>query len=269
MISKLLTTISITTLIMTAPAAGSHENAEQPGTNMRLPKEQNAQVRVAAVDWCPQICPDSAEKPGYLVEIMNAIFDGSGYSLKVEYSTWGRAISRVEYGNADILLSPAKEEAPRLVYPDLPIASQQHCFYKAAGSSWTYTTPKQLAEIPLILFEEHSYQEILADYFATTPKELITMVYDTSYLPRSVALVKRKRATAFLFTRNSARYYLNTHHVQGIEEDACIKKDPLWFGLSPQNTPKRDAILELINSKTAPFLQSDQYQKILQAYNIQ
>jgi len=84
-------------------------------------------IKVAAIDWCPQICPNQ-EKSGYVVDLVNKAFTDSDYQLQIDYFPWSRAIKYVLSGQYHALLSPAKAEAPQLRYPKIPVGKQDMCF---------------------------------------------------------------------------------------------------------------------------------------------
>ena len=54
-------------------------------------------IKVAAIDWCPQICVDET-RPGYTVELIKKIFQDSEYTLEIDLFPWSRAIKYVSEG---------------------------------------------------------------------------------------------------------------------------------------------------------------------------
>ena len=225
-------------------------------------------INIATIDWCPQICPTSGEKPGYLIEITEKIFPSPQYKIRYNITSWSRAIANVEKGVDDILLSPSKAEAPNLLYHQTPIAKQAHCFYSLKSNPWRYEDISSLQDLKLIIYDQHSYQDLLKEYLDTNPPDLIKMPYTDSYISASVKMLKRDRADAFLFTRNSVRYYLTNSGETQIQEGACIKTDDLWLALSPVISPKRDKLLEHINASVRDFVATPDYQALILKYGI-
>ena len=74
-------------------------------------------IKIAAIDWCPQICINE-ESPGYTVELIKKIFQNSEYTVNIDIFPWTRAIKYVSEGRYDALLAPAKKEAPHLIFPN-------------------------------------------------------------------------------------------------------------------------------------------------------
>jgi len=85
-------------------------------------------IKIAAIDWCPQICLD-VDKPGYTVDLIKEVFKDSKYTLVIDVFPWTRAIQLVSNGHYDALLAPAKKEAPNLIFPDIAVGYQQMCFF--------------------------------------------------------------------------------------------------------------------------------------------
>ena len=183
-------------------------------------------LNIAAIDWCPQICPQSKEKPGYLVEIIQQLFKHSPYQVKIQTYPWSRAIRLVRHGSANALLSPAKEEAPDLFYHKVPLSYQTHCFFKNRGNLWSYQGEEELLKRNIIIYRDHSYGEILKNYLDKKDMKKLILTYDETYLDKSIKSINLNRADAFLFTVNSVTHHLLTNNIQSVEQDKCIKKIP-------------------------------------------
>ena len=116
-------------------------------------------IKVAAIDWCPQICIDE-DKPGYTVELLNKIFHGSEYTVEIDIFPWTRAIKYVTDGEYDALLAPAKKEAPHLTFPHFPIGYQRMCFFINAKSNWDYKNKESLANMQIGIAKDTSIEEL-------------------------------------------------------------------------------------------------------------
>ncbi|MFT5163656.1 MAG: polar amino acid transport system substrate-binding protein [Alteromonadaceae bacterium] len=250
------------------------------------PVQAKEPLNIAAIDWCPQICPKSSENPGYLVQMLQDLFKDSDYTLNIIYSSWSEAINSVKAGIADGLLSPSKDEAPDLIYHQIPLAVQTHCFWTLADSNWQFDNIATLKNDSIVIYRDHSYATLLAEYFSDNYKKyLFELSYDQSYLPRAHRLLKTGRASAFLFTTNSVLYFKRTHHDDSLKMGACIKKDQLWIGLSPHQhvtsnnsegnnqdsskyANKINKVKAFIDQHLAIYKHSNQYKMRLKKYNI-
>ncbi len=124
-------------------------------------------VSVAAIDWCPQLCPEE-ERAGYVIDIVKAVFRDSEYQLDISYYPWSRAIFLAETGKLDALLSPAKAEAPALLYPGEEVGIQRMCFFTRADSDWQYQGVHSLADKQIGIATDTSIEE-LNEFVANYP----------------------------------------------------------------------------------------------------
>lgn len=126
-----------------------------------LVKEQESKItiKVAAIDWCPQLCVDELFS-GYINEIINEVYSDKRYFLKVDYLPWSRAIRALRQGDYDALLSPAKDEAPDLIFPKNAIGTQQMCFFTLKGNPWNYQDEDSLAGLNIGVARDTSVEEL-------------------------------------------------------------------------------------------------------------
>ncbi|OUR97928.1 hypothetical protein A9Q84_06955 [Halobacteriovorax marinus] len=230
-------------------------------------------LKVAAVDWCPQICPENENgRKGYLYDIMEEVFKEGPYKVETEFFPWSRAIHFVKHGKYDMLLSPAKEEAPDLTYHNTPIGYQTHCFWTRKKSSWNYKGANSLVNKKLIIYRDHSYGKLLKKYLSNPVKNtFFTLSYDKTYINRAIGMVSRKRADTFIFTVNSVFDFLKkskTYNVGDLKISGCLKKDPLWFGLNPNKEMESKKLAKFIDSRIEELKRKGYYTKVLNKYNI-
>lgn len=226
-------------------------------------------IHVSAIDWCPQICPKTLNRPGYLVEMIYDIFRNSDFDLEFEYVPWSRAIYRVKVGETDALLSPSKDEAPDLRYHLEPLSYQTHCFWKLRHSDWHFDGLESLTSHPFVIYRDHSY----ASFFASGSVPIgsdhyFELIYDERYIPRAIQLLEAKRASAFIFTANSVMFYQKQQMIQPLVIDECIKRDELWFALSPKASDKIDAIQAHLDAYLEKYKKTKRYKALLKDYNV-
>ncbi|WP_250656950.1 substrate-binding periplasmic protein [Alkalimarinus coralli] len=248
---KALLTLSLSTCILPVASA-----------------EDKTLLKISAIDWCPQICAQDSENPGYLVEILQNLFKDSPYIFDIKIYPWSRAISLVRFGSAQALLSPSKEEAPDLYYHQVPLSYQVHCFFKSADDSWVYKSDDSLLSKKIIIYQDHSYGNILKEYLSAERNGMFLLPYNDGYIEQAINLVRAKRADTFLFTLNSVTHYLINNKITDIKRDTCIKKDELWLALSPMHTGLNKQVTEFLDRKLVGFIKTKEYRAILKKYHV-
>lgn len=238
-----------------------------PGVASDEPMQRT--LRISAIDWCPQICPQTPSKPGYLVEMIYDIFRDSEFRLKFEFVPWSRAIYRVKIGQTDALLSPSKAEAPDLRYHLEPLSYQTHCFWKMQDSDWHFDGLGSLKTGYFVIYRDHSYSSFFTSGdVQITSDHYFELSYDERYIPRAIDFLKSKRAHAFLFTANSVIYYQQVQGKTVLAIDECIQRDELWLALSPKPSDKIDAIQAHLDQELKRYKKSLRYRNLLDDYSV-
>jgi len=236
-----------------------------------LGKPANAQeLKVAAIDWCPQICPDSAQQPGYIVEILTKVFADSDIRLTIDHFPWSRAINNVKSGKYQALLAPAKKEAPELYYPKIPIGIQTMCFYTLDNSDWIYTGFDSLKGKHIGLAEDTSIEE-LNPYIKRHPEQFQLQPYHERYIVQNVRKLAKHRMDAFLFTQNTTHYVLGLNpSLPRIREAGCVSEAPVYFALTAQPTYRKHnvQIQHIFERRMLQLLANGEINDILSKYNV-
>lgn len=227
-------------------------------------------LKVAAIDWCPQICPQSSHQPGYMVEILSRVFADSGVDLVVDYFPWSRAINNVNSGKYTALLAPAKKEAPELFYPDLAIGIQKMCFYTLKDSSWQYTGIESLKGKQVGLAEDTSIEE-LNPYIQNHPEQFQIQPYHERYIAQNARKLAKYRMDAFLFTQNTTHYILQQDpSLPGIREAGCVSEAPVYFALTPKPALRQGVVViqQIFEQRMQQLSANGEIDLILSKYNI-
>ncbi len=238
-------------------------------TDQSKSQPETEPLYLSAIDWCPQICPKTPDRPGYLVEMVKDLFRDSPFKPEFEYVPWSRAIHHVRTGKTDGLLSPSKDEAPDLIFHESPLSYQTHCFWKLKDSAWDYTGAESLLNTRFVIYRDHSYSTILGEVFNKIEKDqYLEIIYDENYLNRAVLLLKAHRAETFLFTVNSVIYHQHSKNADELKIGQCIKKDELWLALSPKNDSRIKSVKAYLDENLSDYKRTDRYTEVLTKYHI-
>ncbi|WP_428641385.1 substrate-binding periplasmic protein [Roseibium sp.] len=189
-------------------------------------------IRIAAIDWCPQICPQQDDE-GYIIDIVREIFEAGPYRLEIEIYPWSRAIQYVRAGKAHALLSPAKAEAPDLVFPEQEVGRQRMCFFVLKDSHWKFDGTASLEGHLTGVASDTSVEEL--NQFINDRGDLFfRQPYSDEYIEDSVNMLYAGRINSFLFTYNTT---LHAMRAMGVEEDirsaGCVSDAKIYMAFSP------------------------------------
>jgi len=218
-----------------------HVDAEPLVNNV----DEKITISIAAIDWCPQICYQDIEK-GYVVELVEEVFKGTRYQLNIEIYPWSRAIKLVTEGKADALLSPAKAEAPQLLFPENSVGKQQMCFFTSKNSKWTYSGVSSLKDKLIGIATDTSIEE-LNEYAELNPQQFQYQPYHERYIIQNAHKLDKQRFDTFLFTKNSTVYELkrlNKWHNYRIA--GCVSQAKIYMAFSPLKSANKN-IEKLMN----------------------
>jgi polar amino acid transport system substrate-binding protein len=121
-------------------------------------------LRVRADFWMPFNGHPAAEKPGYVVELLQEIFERAG--TKVDYQTmpWADALKSVEAGSIDAVIGANKKEATKLATGTEPVGDPKFALFVRSDSPWRYTSLRSLTGVKLGAIEGYSYWDSLDGY---------------------------------------------------------------------------------------------------------
>ncbi|MCX2723082.1 substrate-binding periplasmic protein [Roseibium salinum] len=118
-------------------------------------------ITFAADSWCPVNCAPGSERPGYMVEIVEAILEPKGYDVRYVNVNWSRALLYARSGRFDAVLGALKGDAPDFVFPAEPQGETEIGIFVPKSSSWQYTSEASLKDKRIGLIRDYAYGEEL------------------------------------------------------------------------------------------------------------
>jgi len=227
-------------------------------------------LRIASIDWCPQLCQDQ-ERRGYITEIVEMVFEGSRYNLDITVYPWTRAIFMVRSGRAHALLSPTKNEAPNLLYPERAIGAQKMCFFSAAESKWRYSGVESLMGLDVGIAQDTSTKELDA-YMRDNGDSVQVIPYDHSYIEKSLKKILAGRVDTFLSTYNSVIDEIRTLKLVGKYRSAgCLAAENIYMAFSPDQSREVEVekMMAYFDRRMRELKSSDRLQSIFDRYQLE
>ncbi len=226
-------------------------------------------LSIAAIDWCPQICPDAIKK-GYTVDLVEKIYRNTNYKLDIKYYPWSRAISMVTSGKADALLAPAKKEAPDLIYPENEVGKQTMCFFTKNTSKWRYTGVESLNGLQVGIAQDTSIEE-LNPYVLAHPEQFQYQPYHERYIIQNAHKLDKKRIDTFLFTKNSTIYELSKLNEWIKYRNAgCVSQANIYLAFTPsiKKSGKVTKMIHIFDTKMNNLKKTTFITKLMTRYGL-
>lgn len=237
--------------------------------NQPLPLTNPIPIKIAQVDWCPQICIYK-ERPGYIIEILEAAFADSEFDLIYSTYSWSRGISHTTNGETIGLLAAAPKETPGLIFPRHPIGVQQACFYTLPDSEWRYTTLNSMDNVRIGLPNHISLEE-LNDYQKEHPAQFHLQASTPRYIELSINMLERGRLDTFVFFRNTVIYHMQTNNTPGrIQSAGCVSATPVYIVFTPAEHSKTlgDRVRAHYDMRYPELKKSGTITRIMTAYGL-
>lgn len=103
-----------------------------------------ATVTLRADPWCPFNCAPEDERPGYLIELARAVLEPLGHRVDYRILGWKRTIEAVRRGEVLGAVGAAPEDAPDLVFPEVPAAFSVPVVAVRRGEGFAFEGPASL-----------------------------------------------------------------------------------------------------------------------------
>ena len=109
-----------------------------------LPAHARPVVTFRSDLWCPYNCVPGSDRPGYAIEIAQAVFGAAGYDVDYQLLNWTRSIQDARQGRADAVIGAYNTDVPGFVLPREPIGRSSSGFAVRRGVAFSYTGPHAL-----------------------------------------------------------------------------------------------------------------------------
>lgn len=232
-------------------------------------ENQKSTIRIAAIDWCPQICPNSLQK-GYVLDIVESVYSPDRFELDIQFFPWSRAIKVVRDGTFHVLLSPAKDEAPDLIYPHRSVGKQQMCFFVNASDPWFFDGVNSLHGLSIGMAQDTSIEE-LNEYRRQFPEQFQLQPYLKRFVKQNVLKMQKGRIDTFLFTRNTTLFDLASLGLaDSVREAGCVSEADIFVAFTPQQEHEAfvQTLADLFDKRMLTLKNTDQLASILAVYGI-
>lgn len=232
-----------------------------------------AQTLVVAADvWCPYNCEPEAKQPGYVIELLRAIF--SPYGVPVEYRSlpWARALRDAQKGAIGAAIAANQKEvaAYRLVAGKEPIGMAQGCVFVPASSPFRYRSAQDLDRLTRVgVVGGTVYQHDFGDWLRKPENQpKIHAVFGDDTSTRRVEMMGLGRLDAIFEDSAEMGFVLQKKALQTqIVSAGCQKPTALYVAFSPQH-PRAQEFASRLDTEIQTMRKTGALRKLLAPYGL-
>lgn len=127
-------------------------------------------ITMVADQWCPFNCdPESADKPGFFVELTRKALEPHGYKVEYRGVPWARAIEEVRADKYQILIAASHEETPDFQFPEESGISCGFNAFTRPTDTYTWQGVESIKNKRIGGIKDYVYSEEINAYIDATP----------------------------------------------------------------------------------------------------
>lgn len=176
-------------------------------------------LKLTTVDWPPFYGEDLPQK-GFFSSLVREAFDRAGYSIKIEFQTWKRALESTKKGHFDGLLGAYHtEDREQYFHFSDPVFENQDVFISTNPSLVSYESLNDLKDIPIATLRGAAYSDEL--------KAKGFKVQDTDSDLQSLKMLSKGRIHLVLISKAHFRFLIEKHsELKKIQNDLFLLEEP-------------------------------------------
>lgn len=197
-------------------------------------------IKVVADNWCPYNCKPLDEKRGYIIDVLQKIYEPKGYVIKYDLVPWTRSIRGTRNGQYDVIVGAYKTDVPDFIFPKKTIGLSQNVMARRIGSDWTYQGISSLRDQYIAFVDGYSFGETLDRYFESTTHNIMRL-HGADALGRALSMINGATLHGVLDDENVLKYKIKKLDLNGeiILTNAIGGNKDVYVAFSPQKHGNR------------------------------
>ena len=217
--------------------------------------------------WCPYNCEPNSEYEGYMVDILKAIFDAEGYSVKYQLSNWSRALKETRSGRFHGVIGALKGDAPDFLYHKTALGQSSTSIWAHKKTNITYKQLSDLDPFTIGISQDYSYGKTTDTYLAQQPKNKVSALSGLEPLNRNIQRLKN-RIDVLLEDESVMLHHLKqSTNALPIKLAGIICSEDVFVALSPVN-PNAKRYAKIIDEGIEKLRTSGALASILARYGL-
>ncbi len=128
-------------------------------------------ITVRADIWMPYNGEPGSDKPGYGIEIMQAVFGAKGIEIDYQTMPWNRAIEDTREGKFDCIIGAGVRDAEGFVFPAEPMGFNVNDLFVKPDSTFKFENIEGLKSVKIGIIADYSYSSEAFDAYVAANKD--------------------------------------------------------------------------------------------------
>lgn len=234
----------------------------------------SAQKKVSFVAdvWEPYNNSHEAIQKGYVIDILQKIYEKAGYQVEYSIVPWTRALAAVEQGAEDGAIGSLQtaEREKKFFFPAEECGVTYNEFYVKNNSSWQYKDIASLSKLNIGIIGGYLYAE-LDDYINANRNNAnrITTTFGENALEQNIRLLAAGRLDGILVNEKNIQISLKKLKMENQFKSAGMAGKPQkMFVVFSKQTNNGKELAELFSKGISDLRKSGELKKILAGYNL-
>ncbi|WP_286239461.1 substrate-binding periplasmic protein [Neptuniibacter halophilus] len=231
---------------------------------------QAEKLRFAADNWCPLNCKSGSDRPGFMVEVAQRVFEPLGYEVEYIETNWSRAVQETRKGSFHAILGAFPGDARDFIFPQQELALLQNSLFVRRENPWRYRGVHSLREVRLGAINGYDYGAELSRYLASDSNPVTLLSGSEKPLQRGIRMLHKQRLDAFVEADLVFWYTASQMELEEAFTVAGTLGEPLpaYIAFSPSD-PRSETFARLLSEGVEALRASGELARILARYHLQ
>lgn len=225
-------------------------------------------LHVRADAWFPVNGDPASMRPGFAIELLHQIFAPLHIEVDYQLVGWSRALEMANSGETDCVVGSYKTEAPKLVFPDTPLAFDTSAFYVLRDQSWRYTGITSLADVSVAVIAGYNYGGQIDAWVDSAPANAV-VAHGRTPLQNNLRMLLAGRVDTLVESPLVMGALLEGQGLEGkvIEAGRIAEQQPFYFACTPRGERGR-RFIRLYNEGVQRLRQGSELHHIYARYRV-
>lgn len=208
------------------------------------------------------------EKPGYVVELLQAIFEPAGTKVDYQITPWTEALRSAEAGTIDAVIGANKKEAAKLYTGTESIAEPKFALFVRSNSAWRYESLRSLQDVRLGAIDGYKYWDSLDGYLQKAQPTAVKLYGGETPLVEALADLSSgdidalvENVVVFYWAAKAAGLKVTDFRIAYVQES-----EPLYVAFAPNQKGRQQA--QFFDQGIRELKKTGRYYIILRQYGL-